>query len=254
MSIKIMSEVWDMNFVKISHKNVLLALADCANDDGYCYPSISKIAQKANISIRSVYTALRELEECKYIAKNQRQRHDGSLTSNEYYITLKNTSEIISGGSEATSVGSEIISGGSEATSPLLNITTNEPSINHQVTKEKNKKENWALSKNQSTSKFDISKYPNLNHKAFTEWCEYKGKNYSDKGKTLSANTLSKFEPKIQQDMVNQSIQNNWAGLFEVKSYQKSSNQQALNECYKHSTDHSDWLDAKIEEASNYEE
>jgi len=71
-------------------------------------------------------------------------------------------------------------------------------------------------------STFDYSKHENLNIEAFQMWIEYKGKSYSLRGKTLSANKLSKFSKETQQDMVDNSIMSNYAGLFEVK--QQNSN------------------------------
>ena len=47
MSIKLMSLVWELSQVNSEinrdDKFLLLALADHANDDGECYPSLSKI-------------------------------------------------------------------------------------------------------------------------------------------------------------------------------------------------------------------
>lgn len=57
----------------------------------------------------------------------------------------------------------------------------------------------------------------NLNLEAFEEWCEYKGKNYSSKGKSLSANFLSKYDKTTQMQMVESSIRNGYKGLFELK-------------------------------------
>jgi len=63
----------------------------------------------------------------------------------------------------------------------------------------------------------DDKSYPeNLNMEAFKMWCEYKGKKYTKKGKTLSANKLAKFPKDIQMKMVENSIMNNYAGLFEI--------------------------------------
>ena len=81
---------------------------------------------------------------------------------------------------------------------------------------------NKTNTKTNTNNKYTKENFPNLNIKAFNHWCDYKGKNYSMQGKTLSANKLSKFTPKEQQQMVDNSIMNNYKGLFEVKQ-QKSS-------------------------------
>lgn len=60
--------------------------------------------------------------------------------------------------------------------------------------------------------------YPeNLNIEAFNSWCEYKGKSYSNQGKSLSINKLIQYPKEVQQQMVDSSIMNNYKGLFEIK-------------------------------------
>lgn len=54
MSIKIMSKVWDIDLGNPIRKLVMLKLADNANDHGVCWPSMSKIADQCNCSVRSV--------------------------------------------------------------------------------------------------------------------------------------------------------------------------------------------------------
>lgn len=56
-----MSAVWDLPLPP-SEKLVLLALADWAHDDGRCWPSIKKVAEKSGVSERTVQRMLREAE------------------------------------------------------------------------------------------------------------------------------------------------------------------------------------------------
>jgi Helix-turn-helix domain len=62
VSIKVMTEVWDSSSAKGGARLVLLALADHANDEGYCYPSLSRLARKSRLSERNVQFILRDLE------------------------------------------------------------------------------------------------------------------------------------------------------------------------------------------------
>ena len=66
-----------------------------------------------------------------------------------------------------------------------------------------------------------------INIKAFNEWCTHKGSKYSKQGKTLSCNLLAKYDEATQQEMVDNSIMNNYKGLFEPKQQKafKSTNQ-----------------------------
>jgi hypothetical protein len=57
-----------------------------------------------------------------------------------------------------------------------------------------------------------------LNIEAFDMWIEYKGKSYKPQGRTLSINKLIKYPKDVQLQMVENSIMNNYKGLFEVKS------------------------------------
>ena len=58
---------------------------------------------------------------------------------------------------------------------------------------------------------------PELNTEAFKMWIEYKGKNYSKQGRTLTINKLIKYPKDVQLQMVENSIMNSYKGLFEVK-------------------------------------
>jgi hypothetical protein len=71
MSIKLMSLVWEMD-INPTIKFVLLALADNANDDKTCWPSIPNIAKKTSCSERTVLRSLAELEKMGLIEKTRR--------------------------------------------------------------------------------------------------------------------------------------------------------------------------------------
>ena len=62
MSIKVMTEVWNSSLATGTKRLMLLALADHANDEGACYPSVMGLAKKCAISERNAQLLLRELE------------------------------------------------------------------------------------------------------------------------------------------------------------------------------------------------
>jgi hypothetical protein len=52
MSIRIMSAVWALDTLGQGETLVMLALADWANDDGHCYPSMAKLSRKCRMTER----------------------------------------------------------------------------------------------------------------------------------------------------------------------------------------------------------
>lgn len=55
-----MTAVWSVTLPD-SEKIVLLALADCANDEGLCWPSMATLAAKCSKSDRTVQAAIKSL-------------------------------------------------------------------------------------------------------------------------------------------------------------------------------------------------
>lgn len=72
MSVKLMSQAWDMPIPQ-GQKMVLLALCDHANDDGICYPSQDKLAQKCSMSNRAIINHIKWLMEHGILSKERRQ-------------------------------------------------------------------------------------------------------------------------------------------------------------------------------------
>lgn len=81
MSIKLMSQVWEAK-LSFTDKFVLLALADNANDEGACWPSIETLCKKTCLSERTVHYAIKRLETGGYLSTRKRF---GS--SNVYCVT-----------------------------------------------------------------------------------------------------------------------------------------------------------------------
>lgn len=62
MSIKIMSAVWESGVGPATKRLVLLALADSANDEGVCWPSVGTVSRKAGAGHSTVQRSMAELE------------------------------------------------------------------------------------------------------------------------------------------------------------------------------------------------
>jgi len=88
MSVKIMSTVFDKSKTEGNARLVLLALADCANDEGTCWPSISTISSMANINQQTTRKYLWAMESIGLITAEDRKDKIGRRTSNLYKINL----------------------------------------------------------------------------------------------------------------------------------------------------------------------
>lgn len=72
MSTIIMSACWPLLGMSPAQKAVLISLADNANDEGVCWPSVATIGVRTCLSERAVRNALRWLEEAGVLKSNQR--------------------------------------------------------------------------------------------------------------------------------------------------------------------------------------
>lgn len=92
MSIRIMTSVWDDGPDDKGELLVLLALADNANDDGYCWPSISYLSRKCRLSERGILDIEIRLESEGYL-RIIRSSTDGKKNVNRYYINTEKLEE-----------------------------------------------------------------------------------------------------------------------------------------------------------------
>jgi len=72
--------------IKPTKKLIMLSLADNSNDSGVCFPTISNIVKKTSLSRQSVNDNLKALAEDGLLLKKNRNRKDGSRTSNKYLL------------------------------------------------------------------------------------------------------------------------------------------------------------------------
>lgn len=87
MSTAVMSKCWPLQMPPTA-KAVLISLADNANDHGYCWPSISTIAQRTCFSERAIQGAIKWLES---VGAVKADRSNGRHTT--YVVTPENYTE-----------------------------------------------------------------------------------------------------------------------------------------------------------------
>lgn len=82
MSTILMSACWPLQGMSPAQKAVLISLADQANDDGYCWPSVGTIASRTCLSERAVQGAIKWLHSAGLLSSDERKG-----TSSVYRIT-----------------------------------------------------------------------------------------------------------------------------------------------------------------------
>lgn len=92
MSVDCMSAVWKHSTHSGNKLLLLLALADHANDDGICWPSLDKLAEKARISKRQAQRIVSELTESGEISILKKGNGRGQSTL--YHVNVDKISSI----------------------------------------------------------------------------------------------------------------------------------------------------------------
>ncbi len=95
MSVQAIAWAFAQDLTPTGCKFVLVALANYADGDGYCFPGQKKLAADTGQTDRSVRTHLAALEKGGYIIRGRRMREDGSRSSDGY--TLQTLPETVSG-------------------------------------------------------------------------------------------------------------------------------------------------------------
>ena len=73
MSVRIMSQVWELPHLTTGERLLLLAIADHCNDDGVCYPSAERLRIKCGWGSSATYSRhIKILQDAKLIKKTPR--------------------------------------------------------------------------------------------------------------------------------------------------------------------------------------
>lgn len=83
-----MTAAWKLEGLTPTQKLVLLSLADNANDQGECYPSMAQIGRRTALSERAVRDAIRSLERLQIVSSAAR-----SGTSTVYFLRITDALE-----------------------------------------------------------------------------------------------------------------------------------------------------------------
>ncbi len=195
-----MTAVWRLHLSAFD-KLVLLSLADIADDQGRCYPSIMTLAEKCGMVDRSVRRSIERLEG---IGRLRREMRSGRSTV--YHITPDTESPLTQSQScQKVTPDSLSVTPDTESPPEKKKTSSLEPSLKRQLRKR-------ALTSDEPPP-------PNLNVEAWHRWVEYRKqiRKPIQPASTLAAQRkLAAFGPD-QSAVVEQSIADGYQGLFPLK-------------------------------------
>jgi hypothetical protein len=91
MSLRALTWAWEQELTNPSEKLVLLAIADHANDDGMCWPSMSHVAERCLLSTRQIQRITEQLVHYGLVTRERRKRPDGTLGTYTYTLNIHRT-------------------------------------------------------------------------------------------------------------------------------------------------------------------
>lgn len=137
MSVIATAWVWSLD-LPTSTKLVALALADYANEDGVCWPSVSRLAGRCSMHPRTIQRHLSDLEERRVLVRQPRFNELGVQTSSLLVMPLPNLSPPLQdlsppqGDTHVTPEGDTSATPGVTPVSPLSE-PSDEPSVEPSV-------------------------------------------------------------------------------------------------------------------------
>ena len=134
MSIEMMRLIKTSDISPSGRKFVAFCLADYANEEGACFPSVSMIAQYTGQASKTVRDHLTTLEKDGFISRKRQRRPDGTLGRYEYVFS-ENTPVANLASGEKGQVAKNGQTSGEKGNKPVAKsaahrdqLTTNEPS------------------------------------------------------------------------------------------------------------------------------
>lgn len=79
MSNKVLTACWELK-LSLAQKLVLISLADQANDEGMCWPSVSSLIRRTGMSERSIRYSVKQLENLGFLKIKIRVGHSSFYT------------------------------------------------------------------------------------------------------------------------------------------------------------------------------
>jgi len=197
VSVEAITWAWKQPVKSQAERLVLLALSDSANGDTFeCWPSHKFIAQKAMCSVATVKRAVKSLQQYGFLTIQPRF-YENERQSNLYTVLVSNGQPDTA--SDTPPVHSDPPVHNGDPT-PVHNSDLQ----NRHITVHK-----WIKAWGKSPTGVDPQ--------AWAEWVDYKRGSPRKGTVTKTGNFLRKYGRDDQRQIVDQSIQNGWKGLFPPK-------------------------------------
>ncbi|UPL20211.1 helix-turn-helix domain-containing protein [Alcaligenes faecalis] len=206
MSTIIMSECWPLQGMTPAQKAVLISLADNANDQGVCWPSVESISARTCLSERSVQNAIKWLIDAGALQAQQRQGR-----STVYTVT------------PAAFAPPQEMRGANKDETPANNDRTPAAFAPIPAAAAPRTVKEPSRNRKEPQKKISVEVPGWLDADAWSMWDEFRkqksGKAWTDAAKRLSLRTLEKLyaDGHDPAAAVEQSIERGWTGIFPVK-------------------------------------
>lgn len=217
MSTLIMSQCWPLQGMTPAQKAVLVSLADNANDQGVCWPSVESIAMRTCLSERSVQNSIKWLIE--QGALHAQQRNGRSTVYTVTPAAFAPPQQLRGANKDETPANNDTTPAAFAPTPAVAAPrTVNEPSRNR-----KEPSNTGAGKKSKQTDDIDVELPDWLPADSWADWVEHRREvkaPLTQRAAELSIKTLAKLRNQGNNPMevIEQSVlSGKWTALYPVK-------------------------------------
>lgn len=217
MSTIIMSQCWPLQGMTPAQKAVLVSLADNANDQGVCWPSVESIAMRTCLSERSVQNSIKWLIE--QGALHAQQRNGRSTVYTVTPAAFAPPQQLRGANKDETPANNDRTPAAFAPTpATAAPRTVNEPSRNR-----KEPSNTGAGKKSKQTDDIDVELPDWLPADAWADWVEHRREvkaPLTQRAAELSIKTLAKLKDQGNNavEVIEQSVlSGKWTALYPVK-------------------------------------
>ena len=217
MSTIIMSQCWPLQDMTPAQKAVLVSLADNANDQGVCWPSVESIAMRTCLSERSVQNSIKWLIE--QGALHAQQRNGRSTVYTVTPAAFAPPQQLRGANNDETPANNDRTPAAFAPTpAAAAPRTVNEPSKNR-----KEPSNTCARKKSKQADEIEIELPDWLPADAWTDWVEHRREvkaPLTQRAAELSIKTLAKLKDQGNNpvEVIEQSVlSGKWTALYPVK-------------------------------------